>query len=98
MPTDPAWSGGTAYRDERSTPVDAPIEDVWRAVEGIGGDRGWYSFRWPGRCEACSTGWSEGLALRRGRRDPDRLAVGDAVDFWRVEALERPTCCGCGPR
>ncbi len=31
-----------------------------------------------------------GVGLRRGRRDQDRLEIGDAVDFWRVEALERP--------
>ena len=29
-----------------------------------------------------------GVGLRRGRRDPDRVLVGDAVDFWRVEAVE----------
>jgi hypothetical protein len=28
------------------------------------------------------------VGLRRGRRDPDRLRIGDALDFWRVEALE----------
>ncbi len=26
--------------------------------------------------------------MRRGRRDPEHLDVGDAVDFWRVERLE----------
>jgi hypothetical protein len=29
-----------------------------------------------------------GVGLRRGRRDPENLAVGDVVDFWRVEAVE----------
>ena len=29
-----------------------------------------------------------GVGLRRGRRDPDALRVGDALDFWRVEAVE----------
>jgi uncharacterized protein YbjT (DUF2867 family) len=90
MPTDPAWSGGTAYRDERSTPVDAPIEDVWRAVEGIGGDRGWYSFRLAWAVRGLMDRLVGGVGLRRGRRDPDRLTVGEAIDFWRVEALERP--------
>jgi hypothetical protein len=28
-----------------------------------------------------------GVGLRRGRRDPHELRVGDAVDFWRVEAV-----------
>ena len=38
-------------------------------------------------------GWVDkligGVGLRRGRRDPDTLHVGDAVDFWRVEAIDR---------
>jgi len=29
-----------------------------------------------------------GVGLRRGRRHPDELRVGDALDFWRVEAIE----------
>jgi hypothetical protein len=29
-----------------------------------------------------------GVGLRRGRRDPDRLRAGDALDFWRVEVVE----------
>jgi hypothetical protein len=29
-----------------------------------------------------------GVGLRRGRRHPDKLWVGDALDFWRVEAVE----------
>lgn len=28
--------------------------------------------------------------LRRGRRHPDELLPGEAVDFWRVEAVEPP--------
>ena len=54
-------------------------------IEGLGGDRGYYSFpaAWQVR------GWidraSGGVGLSRGRRDPDRLRVGDPLDFWRVE-------------
>ena len=63
--------------------------DVWRVIEGVGGENGWYSFplAWAIR------GWVDkltgGVGLRRGRRDPDVLHVGDAVDFWRVEAIDR---------
>ena len=31
-----------------------------------------------------------GPGLLRGRRDPDTLLEGEAVDFWRVERIERP--------
>jgi Protein of unknown function (DUF2867). len=30
-----------------------------------------------------------GVGLRRGRRDPDHLVTGDALDFWRVESVEQ---------
>jgi uncharacterized protein YbjT (DUF2867 family) len=89
MPTDPDWSGGTAYRDDRSLPVHSDAGAVWNALEGIGGDRGWYSFPLAWATRGLLDRLVGGVGLRRGRRDPDRLAVGDAVDFWRVESLER---------
>ena len=90
MPTDPDWSGGSAYRDDRELAVDVPAIDLWRAIEGIGGDRGWYSFPLAWAVRGMLDRIVGGVGLRRGRRHPDRLVLGDAVDFWRVEALERP--------
>lgn len=91
MPTDPDWSGGKFYRDERSLTVDAPAPAVWRVIEGIGGEHGWYSLPIAWAARGFLDRLVGGVGLRRGRRHPDRLALGDAVDFWRVEALERPT-------
>ena len=88
MPTDPDWAGGTAYRDERSLRVRASASALWRAVEGIGGARGWYSFPLAWAVRGLMDRLVGGVGLRRGRRDPDRVFVGDAVDFWRVEAVE----------
>jgi uncharacterized protein YbjT (DUF2867 family) len=86
------------------------IRDVLRyrsVVTGIGGTRGWYSFplAWSVR------GWLDrlvgGVGLRRGRRDPNRLHTGDALDWWRVERLDTGHgsdgaaangCFGCAPR
>jgi uncharacterized protein YbjT (DUF2867 family) len=90
LPSDPEWSGHTVYTDEQVVDSSAPPEALWRVVEGIGGDNGWYSLpvAWAAR------GWLDklvgGVGLRRGRRDPHRLAQGEALDFWRVEKLERP--------
>ncbi|HWU07743.1 MAG TPA: SDR family oxidoreductase, partial [Streptomyces sp.] len=87
LPTDPAWAGGSLYTDVRERDVDASPEALWRVVEGIGGDNGWYSFplAWAVR------GWLDrlfgGVGLRRGRRDAQRLRVGDSLDFWRVEEI-----------
>lgn len=90
MPTDPEWSGGTAYRDDRSLAVAAPPAAVWRVVEGVGGERGWYSLPAAWAVRGLLDRLVGGVGLRRGRRDPDRLRPGDAVDFWRVEAVEPP--------
>lgn len=89
MPTDPEWSGGTIYRDERDRPVHTSTDAVWAAVEGIGGERGWYSFPLAWAVRGLLDRLAGGVGLRRGRRDPDHLVVGDAVDFWRVEAVDR---------
>ncbi|GHC75115.1 NAD(P)-dependent oxidoreductase [Nocardiopsis terrae] len=87
LPTDPDWSGGSLYTDRRARVVDAPAEQLWRVIEGIGGERGWYS--WP--LAWAARGWIDlavgGVGPRRGRRDPERLRVGDSLDFWRVEEI-----------
>ena len=88
MPGDPDWSGGTVFRDTREITIDAPATAVYRAVCRLGGTRGWYAdWLWKIR------GWMDHLAggpgLRRGRRDPNTLRYGDALDFWRVVGLDR---------
>src|SRR3954467_248346 len=88
LPTDPDWAGGSLYVDDRTRVTTADPGALWKVVEGIGGDAGWYSFplAWEVR------GWLDriigGVGLRRGRRDAPDLYVGDALDFWRVEELD----------
>ncbi|MEU9375086.1 SDR family oxidoreductase [Streptomyces sp. NPDC048255] len=88
LPTDPDWAGGSLYTDRRERAVDASPAALWRVVEGIGGENGWYSFplAWAVR------GWLDrlvgGAGIRRGRRDAARLRVGDSLDFWRVEEIQ----------
>jgi len=88
LPTDPDWAGGSLYTDVRELPVDASRGALWRVIEGIGGENGWYS---------CPLAWAVrgrldrlvgGVGLRRGRRDATHLRVGDSLDFWRVEEIE----------
>lgn len=87
-PSDPEWSGGSMYEDDRVERTTASPAAVWTVVEGIGGENGWYSFplAWAAR------GWMDrvvgGAGLRRGRRDPHRLHVGEALDWWRVEEID----------
>ncbi|SOC52405.1 Uncharacterized conserved protein YbjT, contains NAD(P)-binding and DUF2867 domains [Blastococcus aggregatus] len=89
LPTDPDWAGGSLYVDDRTRSTSADPAAVWRVVEGIGGERGWYSFPLAWRVRGLLDRAVGGVGLRRGRRDPDRLYAGDALDFWRVEELER---------
>ena len=84
-PGDPAWTGGTLYRDVRERRVSASPESVWTVLDAIGGERGWYSFPLGWWARGVLDRAVGGVGLRRGRRNPDRLAVGDVVDFWRVE-------------
>ncbi|WP_376770909.1 SDR family oxidoreductase [Streptomyces lonarensis] len=88
LPTDPDWSGGSLYTDRRSRQVDAPPEALWRVIESIGGDNGWYSFPLAWAVRGGLDRLMGGVGLRRGRRDAQRLRVGDTLDFWRVEEIE----------
>ncbi|WP_433462007.1 SDR family oxidoreductase [Spirillospora sp. CA-128828] len=88
LPTDPDWAGGSLYTDDRSCRTDAPPEMLWEVVEGIGGERGWYSFPIAWRARGALDRLVGGVGLRRGRRDPRRLRTGETVDFWRVEEIE----------
>jgi uncharacterized protein YbjT (DUF2867 family) len=87
QPSDPAWSGGSLYVDDRVRRVRAEPHALWQVIEGIGGQRGWYSFPAAWTARGLLDRVVGGVGLRRGRRDPDHLQVGDALDFWRVEEI-----------
>ena len=82
------WGGvryGTRLIDTRSKTVSVSPSLAFRPIRQIGGARGWYhlDILWWMR------GWIDlllgGVGLRRGRRDPNHLSIGDALDWWRVE-------------
>jgi uncharacterized protein YbjT (DUF2867 family) len=87
LPSDPDWAGGSLYEDLRQRQVDADPQDLWRVIEGIGGEHGWYSFPLAWAVRGQLDRLVGGVGLRRGRRDPDQLYVGESLDFWRVEEL-----------
>lgn len=74
--------------EQRQQLVDAPPTAVYRVYTGLGGKRGWPYFDWAWRVRGIMDRFVGGVGLRRGRRDPDDVRVGDALDFWRVEAVE----------
>jgi uncharacterized protein YbjT (DUF2867 family) len=88
LPGDPHWAGGSLYVDERESVVEATPQQLWSVIEGIGGGHGWYSWRLGWWARGVIDRIFGGPGLRRGRRDPDDLSVGDALDWWRVEDIE----------
>jgi uncharacterized protein YbjT (DUF2867 family) len=74
--------------ERRRREVAAGPADVYRVFTGIGAARGWYFANWAWRLRGILDRLLGGAGLRRGRRHPDDLRVGDALDFWRVEDLE----------
>ncbi|MGQ7298012.1 DUF2867 domain-containing protein [Quadrisphaera sp. KR29] len=87
LPSDPDWSGGALYVDDRSGPVDATPRQLWTVIEGIGGVNGWYSWSLGWRVRGLMDIGVGGPGLRRGRANPYDLSVGDALDWWRVEEI-----------
>jgi uncharacterized protein YbjT (DUF2867 family) len=75
--------------ERRQLLVDAPPAAVFESFTSVGGERGWPSFNWAWRLRGIMDRLVGGAGFRRGRRDPDDLRVGDALDFWRVEAVEQ---------
>ena len=74
--------------ERRRRAVAAPADAVYRVFTGIGADRGWYFANWAWRMRGAIDRLLGGAGLRRGRRHPHQLRVGDALDFWRVEDLQ----------
>jgi uncharacterized protein YbjT (DUF2867 family) len=85
------WGGvkfGSRLVDSRSARVSHPPPQAFRPIRRIGGETGWYYANWLWRLRGFLDLLVGGAGMRRGRRDPERLAPGDTVDFWRVEAIE----------
>jgi uncharacterized protein YbjT (DUF2867 family) len=74
--------------ESRRRLVQAKPSDVYSAFTGLGGERGWLYANWAWRLRGLFDRLIGGVGLRRGRRHPDDVRVGDALDFWRVEAVE----------
>lgn len=79
---------GTRFIDSRKTMVPAPPAAAFAPIRRIGGDTGWYYANFLWRLRGFLDLLAGGIGLRRGRRHPAEVEEGDALDFWRVEAIE----------
>lgn len=76
-------------RDSRVVPLTAPREEVLTRIWSIGGDTGWPSMNWAWGLRGLVDKLMGGIGIRRGRRHPEDLRTGDALDFWRVLLADR---------
>jgi len=86
-----AWGGvnlGSRIIDCREVTVGVSPEEAFAPIRRIGGRRGWYYANWLWAVRGFLDILAGGVGRRRGRRDPETPYVGDAVDWWRVEAYE----------
>lgn len=88
VPGDPDWAGGRVFTDARTTTIKASPESVFKAVCRVGGGHGWYAADVLWRLRGWMDTIAGGPGLRRGRRHPQQVAYGEALDFWRVIGVE----------
>jgi uncharacterized protein YndB with AHSA1/START domain len=87
---DAEWAGGTIMNCGYRARINATVEDVWQPVSRIGGKTGWYFGNYLWRLRGIMDRLVGGVGLRRGRRHPTEIGVGDALDFWRVLEVDPP--------
>ncbi|MDZ4659597.1 MAG: SDR family oxidoreductase [Bythopirellula sp.] len=88
-----AWGGarfGSRVVDSRTIEVNMPAEQAFAPIRRIGGQTGWYYGDWLWSLRGFLDLLVGGVGVRRGRRDPEHLRIGDPLDFWRVELYQPP--------
>ncbi|MBI9081581.1 MAG: SDR family oxidoreductase [Pseudodesulfovibrio sp.] len=85
---DPHYAGGAFYEFGYKARLQGDPKGVWKVVERIGGERGWYYGDLLWRIRGFIDRLLTGPGLRRGRPHSQETArVGDALDFWRILAV-----------
>ncbi|MBN1665962.1 MAG: SDR family oxidoreductase [Anaerolineales bacterium] len=74
--------------EKRQLQIAAPPAEVFRSFSSLGGETGWLYMNWAWELRGLIDRLIGGVGMRRGRRDQQKVRVGDAIDFWRVEAVE----------
>ncbi len=85
------WGGsrvGSRFVDSRCRHISALPASAFSPIRRIGGETGWYYGNWMWSMRGFFDLVVGGVGLRRGRRDPEQIRVGDVIDFWRVELFE----------
>lgn len=88
LPGDPVWAGEKMYVDSQEVDSTAGPDDLFWAVTRIGGEVGYYAADWAWALRGGFDSLIGGVGLRRGRRHPEELRPGEALDFFRVAQLD----------
>ncbi len=88
LPGDPDWAGGSVLVDVQKTTSRASPADLFWAFARIGGTVGYYTMNWAWALRGLLDSLVGGVGLRRGRRHPEEIRQGEALDFWRVVEVE----------
>ncbi len=88
LPGDPDWAGGATEVDIQTAESSASAEDLFWAFARIGGAVGYYTMNWAWALRGLLDSVVGGVGLRRGRRHPEEIRQGEAIDFWRVVDVE----------
>ncbi len=83
-----SWSGesfGSRLIDSRTAQINMPPKVIFKPIQRIGGDTGWYAWNWLWRLRGFLDLLFGGVGMRRGRAHFEILRVGDTINFWRVE-------------
>ena len=87
VPSDPEWSGGKILVDRRSIKSSSSPEELMSTIKSVGGENGWFAFNWIWAIRGFTDKIIGGVGLRRGRRHPTDLRIGDTIDFFKVTTL-----------
>lgn len=81
------WGGvrfGTRLIDSRRIHVNLPADEAFKPIQRIGGKKGWYYADWLWKIRGMLDLLLGGVGMRRGRPEPEKIRIGDTLDFWRV--------------
>ncbi len=74
--------------ERRIRKLDVSQKRAFDVFSSLGGEKGWLTFEWAWKLRGILDRLVGGVGFRRGRRHPQKLRIGDALDFWRVEAIK----------
>ena len=83
---------GPRLVDSRELRVAVPVSRAFAPIQRIGGETGWYGNDGLWQLRGFLDLLVGGAGMRRGRRNPTQIAVGDTIDCWRVTGFEPDRC------